>query len=109
MPAHNANARARSGGRWPYRAAPPARRRRVVPADASERRGALAYVPGVDSWRITPKQARIAIAAAAFLMLISAGWWAYRSPLLTVSHIGVTGTASVQAADVRAAAAINGD
>ena len=49
----------RTPGRWPYRAEPPIRRRRVVPADAP--RGVLALVERAPKPRITPTQARIAL------------------------------------------------
>ena len=67
----------RTPGRWPYRAEPPIRRPRVVPADAP--RGVLALVERAPKLRITQMQARIAIVAAIVVMMVVCGRLAYRS------------------------------
>lgn len=99
---------AKTPGRWPYRAAKPARGRRVVKAAPGSARGVRAMVEA-QPWRPTPKQARIAIAAAALLMCVSAGWWTYHSPWLTVSDVKVVGTQQVSAQDVARTAGVEGD
>jgi hypothetical protein len=98
---------AKTPGRWPYRAAKPVRRRRVVRSD--EPRGVQALVPELPRLRITPRQARIAVAGAAFVMLMSAGWWAYHSPWLTVSDVKIAGTQRISPQQVERAAGVDGD
>ena len=96
----------RTPGRWPYRAEPPIRRPRVVPADAP--RGVLALVERAPKLRITPMQARIAIVAAIVVMTVVCGRLAYRSSFLTVSEVRISGTTLVPPDDVTGAANVSG-
>ncbi len=99
---------AKTPGRWPYRATPPVRRRRVVPARDGAARGVRARMEEPPRVRITRLQARIAVAAAAMFMAVSAAWWAYHSPWLTVSDVKVVGTTQVSPQLVAKAAGIEG-
>ncbi len=100
---------ARTPGRWPYRAAPSGRRQRVVRRrDDAETRGVHTREAPVPVWRPTRKQARLAAAGAALVMLMSAAWWAYHSPWLTVSDVTVVGAASLTPQQVRDAAGVDG-
>src|SRR5581483_8571505 len=98
---------ARTPGRWPYRAAAPGRRRRVVRRDDAPR-GVRALADRAPRFRVTPLQARLGLAAALVFCAVSAAWWAYHSPWLTVRQVTVSGTQSVAADDVRAAAGLDG-
>jgi hypothetical protein len=97
---------AKTPGRWPYRAAQPVRRRRVVRHD--EPRGVQALVPHVSRVRITRRQARLAVGGAALVMVLSAGWWGYHSPWLTVSDVRIAGTHNIAPKQVEQAAGIDG-
>jgi len=99
---------ARTPRRWPYRAAKPSRSQRVVRTADTERRGVHREPPPAPRFRITPRQARFALAMAAAVMLASAAWWALRSPMLTVRHVTVRGAAQLSEQQVRAAAAVDG-
>jgi len=99
---------AKTTGRWPYRAAKPARSRRVVKATPGERSGLRALLEA-QPFRLTPRQARAMVAAAALLMLGSASWWGYHSPWLTVSDVRVTGAQQVPANEIARAAGLEGD
>ncbi|MHB8377559.1 MAG: cell division protein FtsQ/DivIB [Dehalococcoidia bacterium] len=99
---------AKTPGRWPYRAAAPVRRRRVVQARGDDARGVRARAEAAPRLRITRRQARIAAAAAGLFMVASAAWWAYHSPWLTVSDVKVTGTSQVSPQLVAKAAGIEG-
>jgi hypothetical protein len=99
---------ARTRKRWPYTASKPVRRARVMKAREGEQRGVRREVHE-PRYRVTRKQARIALALAMAFMFASAAWWAYHSPWLTVDDVAVAGTERVLARDVRAAAALQGD
>lgn len=99
---------ARTPGRWPYRAAPPVRRRRVVPARDVPARGVRARTDDAPRVWITRRQARIALVVAAMFMAASAAWWAYHSPWLTVSDVKVVGATQVSPQVVAKAAGIEG-
>jgi len=100
---------ARTPGRWPYRAAKPARARRVVRAQDTAPRGVqrrdLAPPP---AFRLTPRQARFALLGLMVAGICSAAVWAYRSPYLTVHEVNVVGASQLSADEVRAAAGIDG-
>ncbi len=100
---------ARTPGRWPYRAAKPVRRRRVIKAPHDAPRGVRPLTGGAAGFRITRLQARMAAGAAAAFMLASAGWYAYHSPWLTVSHVTIAGTSQVTPEQVQAAAQLRGE
>ena len=57
---------------------------------------------------ITPKQARITLLIAMLASVAAGGWYAYRSPWLTVQQVAVSGTASLTEAQVRATAGLDG-
>lgn len=95
--------------KWPYRAAQPVRSRRVVKAPARTPRGVRSTQPEPPRFRITRLQARVAFVAALALMLVSAGWWSFHSPLLTITHVSVSGADRLTPSRVRAAAAVEGD
>lgn len=99
---------ARTPGKWPYRAAPPGRTRRVVKVRDAERRGVLPHTPPEPRVRITRLQARVAFAAAVLALLVWSVWWGYRSPWLTVDRVTVNGTSELTRQQVRAAAGIGG-
>ncbi|MBF6598970.1 MAG: FtsQ-type POTRA domain-containing protein [Dehalococcoidia bacterium] len=99
---------ARTPKRWPYRNARPARGRRVVRASDAPR-GVQALLPVVPRLQVTRRQARIVLAAAAMAMLLSAAWWAYHSPWLTVSDVTIAGAKSISPRQVQLAAGIDGD
>ncbi len=97
----------RTPGRWTYRAQRPIRRLRVIRDDAP--RGVMALAERAPRLHVSPKQARIALAAAFFFVLVSGGWWTYHSPFLTVSEVRISGASSVPPSDIRAAANLDGD
>lgn len=99
---------ARTPKRWPYKAAKPGRTTRVVKAKEPER-GVHRRQEPAPVWRITPKQARIALLGATVALAASAAWWAYHSPYLTVSNVQVAGASEVPPRDIMDAAAIKGD
>lgn len=99
---------ARTPKRWPYKAAKPGRTTRVVKTNDHER-GVHRREKPEPVWRITPRQARIALAAASFTLVASAAWWAYHSPYLTVSNVQVAGASEVPPGDILDAAEIKGD
>ncbi len=101
-------ASAKTPGKWPYRAGPPARRKRVVAAREESPRGVMRREEHERPW-ITPMQARLVLLAAVVSMAGAGAWWAYHSPYLTVRNVDVVGTAVLSADDVRAAAGITGD
>ena len=109
MPPAKPNRGTRTPGRWPYAAGKQVRRRRVVNAGESAARGVMRLMPSSPRWQLTHRQARIAAAGAALFMLASAGWWAYHSPWLTVSHVKVSGVQSLSAQQVNQAAHLDGD
>ena len=98
---------ARTPKRWPYKAAKPARTTRVVKTKEPER-GVHRRTAPEPAWRITRLQARIAFFGALFVLVGSAGWWAYHSPYLTVSNVEVAGTSEVPPSDVVKASGIDG-
>ncbi len=97
-------------GRFPYRAGKPARSRRVVKAkDADTPRGVRRKEPPPPPIRISPMQARGALAAAMIACVIAAAWWAYHSPFLTVAEPEITGTARLSHEQISDAAGISGN
>lgn len=100
---------ARTPGRWPYRAAKPARTRRVVRAAQAprgvQRRDVIAPAP----FRITTRQARLTLLALAVGGVLSAALWAYHSPYMTVHEVEVTGASQYSPDEIRAVADIDGD
>jgi cell division septal protein FtsQ len=96
--------------RWPYRAAKPGRSRRVIKTrDTSAPRGVHRPAPPEPRFRITRKQARLALAFAVLAMLGSAAWWGYHAPWVTVQHVTISGTLQVPPSQVRDAAALDGE
>ncbi len=103
----------RTPGKWPYRAAKPARMRRVIKLRENAAREGAPY--GVQRrekpqprFVITRLEARLAFAFAVLAMIATASWYAYHSPWLTVQHVTVTGTSKLSEEQVRALAHLNG-
>lgn len=95
--------------RWPYRAARPARVKRVVRVrDADAPRGVRRKEAPRQALHVTARQARLALAAAMLLCAISAAWWAYHSPYLTLRDVNVIGASRLTQQQVRDAAGIQG-
>lgn len=99
---------ARTPGKWPYRAAKPGRNRRVVKTREPEQRGVHRREKPAPRALITPGQARLIVLAAMLSAMFAGAWWAYHSPWLTVQKVTVTGTVTLSADQVRAAAALDG-
>lgn len=93
--------------KWPYRAANPLRRRRVIKVKGEPSPGVVRPEPPRPV--ITPAQARMVLAAAMLFALLAGAWWAYHSPWLTVSKVRVNGTSRLTAEQVRDAADLDGD
>jgi hypothetical protein len=91
----------RTSRRWPYKAGKPADGPRVI--KKRERRDRR------PPFVITRTQARIGFAAAVAFTLLSAAWYSYRSPWLTVSHIEVRGASQVSVERVIDASGLDGD
>jgi len=100
--------KARIPRKWPYTAAKPGRARRVVRKPDAEQRGVRRRETPQPVWRITPRQARIALAGSTLALLVSVGWWAWHSPWLTVHDIEVSGASQVPASQIMEAAGIDG-
>ena len=100
MPEH------RTPSKWPYRAAKPVRRTRVV--KTKERGGVRRPQEGASAFHITPTQARLALCAVFAAMLAAGAWWAYQSPYLTVHEIEVAGTQRFSPAQIVDTADIEG-
>jgi hypothetical protein len=99
---------ARTPGKWPYRAAKPARTRRVIKTGEGAPRGVHRRIEPEPRFRITRLQARVAFAAAVLLMLGSFAWWAYHAPWVTVQEVTIAGTQQLAPEQVRAAAGLDG-
>ncbi len=95
--------------KWTYAGAKRARQKRVVKTSEAPR-GVWRDEPASPrfNYRPTPKQARIALALAAFTMFAAMSWWAVHSPWLTVSHVTVTGANRLSPEEVRQAAGVDG-
>lgn len=95
--------------KWTYAGAKRARQKRVVKTSEAPR-GVWREEPAPPrfNYRPTPKQARIALALAAFTMFAAMSWWAVHSPWLTVSHVTVTGANRLSPEEVRQAAGVDG-
>jgi len=100
--------KAKTPGKWPYRAGPPARGKRVVRAKEESPRGVMRREEHERPW-ITPMQARLVLLAAVVSMAAAGAWWAYHSPYLTVQNVNVVGATTLSADDVEVAAGISGD
>ena len=94
----------RTPSKWPYRAAKPVRRTRVVKTSAGA--GVLRPQEASPRFRITPKQARLALGGVFIAMLAAGAWWAYHSPYLTVHEIEVVGAQRLSPAQITDAADI---
>jgi hypothetical protein len=101
----------RTPSRWTYRGGKPARSRRVVKTRDAEERSGVRHQEDIDAekFHITPRQARWGLGIAVWVVAMWGGWQLYHSPYLSVSSIEVTGTSSLSAEDVAAAANIEGD
>jgi len=97
---------ARTPGKWPYRAAKPGRGRRVVKTREGAAHGVHRRAAPQPRLRITRWQARAVLAVTVLAMAVSAGWWGYHSPWLTVRHVRITGAAQIAPAQVSAAAGV---
>jgi len=97
----------RTPRRWPYSAKKPLARARVI-KKGEPARGVTRAVQR-QRFAVTRTQARLVFVAAVAFTLVSAAWYAYRSPWLTVSEIEVRGTAQVPVEQVLDAAALEGD
>jgi hypothetical protein len=97
--------------KWPYRAAKPGRTRRVIKVrDENEPHGVLRRdrQEPPRPW-ITPGQARLLVFVALVVSFITAGFYAYNSPWLTVQTVNVDGTVALSQEEVRLAADLDGD
>ena len=100
---------ARTPGKWPYRAAKPGRRRRVIKAREPHQQGVQRREKAAPPRAvITPAQARMIVLAAMVAAIVAAGWWAYHSPWLTVQKVTVNGTVTLTPEQVRAVAGLDG-
>lgn len=99
---------ARTPGRWPYRAAKPGRRRRVVKVRDDGQHGVQRRTPRDPRIRVSRTQARIAFAAAVLSLLAWTAWWGYHAPWVTVQHVTVSGASQLTPQQVQAAAGIDG-
>lgn len=99
---------ARTPGKWPYRAAKPARRRRVIKTHEPEQHGVQRREKPAPRAVITPGQARLIVLAAMLSAIVAGGWWAYHSPWLTVQTVTVNGAVTLTPEQVRAAAGLDG-
>jgi cell division protein FtsQ len=99
---------ARTPGKWPYRAAQPARTRRVVKTREPEQHGVRRREKPQPRAVITPGQARLIVLAAMLSAIVAGAWWAYHSPWLTVQKVTVNGTATLTQEQVRTAAGLDG-
>lgn len=99
---------ARTPGKWPYRAGPKVRGKRVVRTKDEPPRGVMRREEHERPW-ITPMQARLVLLAAVLSMAAAGGWWGYHSPYLTVQNVNVVGAATIPPDDVRTAAGLTGD
>ncbi len=99
---------ARTPGKWPYRAATPVRGRRVVKTRDGAQRGVRRRTEPEPRYRITRTQARLVLAAALVMALLSAAWWAYHSPWVTVEHVQVRGTQQLSPDLIRSTAGVDG-
>ena len=99
---------ARTPGKWPYRAAKPARGRRVVKTRDGAPHGVRRRAAPQPGPRITRLQARAVFAAAVLAMAASAGWWGYHSPWVTVQDVRITGTGQIAPEQVSTAAGVEG-
>jgi len=95
----------RSAPKWPYTAARPVRRQRVV--RVNESRGVERAQAATQMW-LTPGRARLMLAVLLLAMLAATAWWMYRSPYLTVHEIEVQGTHRLTPQQVIDAAGIDG-
>lgn len=101
---------ARTPGRWPYRAAQPARSKRVVRVKQEETpRGVQRRDEMPEPWRPTPRQSRLALASLLGLCLFAAGLWAYHSPYLTVNNVTVRGATQIAPEQIAAASGLEGE
>ena len=98
----------RTPGRWPYGAAKPGRRRRVIKTHEPAQQGVQRREKPVPHAVITPGQARLIVVAAMVSAILAGAWWAYHSPWLTVQHVAVEGTISLTPEQVRTAAGLDG-
>jgi cell division septal protein FtsQ len=95
--------------KWPYRAAKPGRSRRVIKTrDGAAPRGVHRPTAPEPRFRITRTQARLALAVAVLAMAVSAGWWGYHAPWVTVQKVTISGTSQVSPQQVREAAGLDG-
>jgi hypothetical protein len=104
--------RSRTPRSWPYRAAAPFRRSRVIKTRSRESDtpgGVLRKEIAPPRPLITVWQARVLLLAAFIAALGSGIWWAYHSPYFTVQHLTVAGLRELSADQVRAAADLDGD
>ena len=99
---------ARTPGKWPYRAAQPARARRVVKTREPEQHGVHRREKPRPRAVITPGQARLIVLAAMVSAIVAGAWWAYHSPWLTVQKVTVSGTVTLTPEQVQTAAALDG-
>lgn len=97
----------RTPGKWPYRAGPPAKGKRVVKVKEEAPRGVVRPEEHARPW-ITPAQARLVVFAAVASMMLAAMWWAYHSPWLTISNVEVVGAVGIPADDIERAAGVDG-
>ncbi len=106
----NAPRSPKTPGRFPYRAGKPVRSRRVIKTkDTDAPRGVRRREQEQPTMRITPMQARGALAAAMIACLFAAAWWAYHSPYLTVAQPEIAGASRLTPGQIQDAARISGD
>jgi cell division protein FtsQ len=99
---------ARTPGKWPYRAAKPSRRRRVVKTREPEQHGVQRREKPAPRPFMTPMQARLIVLVAMLSAIVAGGWWAYHSPWLTVRTVTVNGAVTLTPEQVRSAAGLDG-
>jgi cell division protein FtsQ len=99
----------RTPRKFPYRTGITLRPRRVVKVREQAARGVQAVESPRPFVRVTPHQARMALALSGVVMLVAAAWYAYHSPWLSVREVEVSGALEVSPERVRQAAALDGD
>lgn len=98
---------ARTPSKWPYRAAKPARKRRVVKTDEAPR-GVQKREAHAPSAIISPGQGRMLLLAMLLFGLVAAAWWFLQSPYTTLQDIEVNGISQLSEQQIRETAAIGG-
>ncbi len=98
----------RTPGKWPYGAARPGRRRRVIKTREPDQHGVQRRQKAAPHAVLTPFQARLVVVAAMVSAILAGAWWVYHSPWLTVQHVSVSGTVSLTPEQVRSAAGLDG-